>query len=272
MSTTLSPSMGPVLFNSNDLESLVTGLAITSIDSYLPPKKTLGSQILAYMNKNKITSSFYTNKTITLTGVITRNTRALMEAALDSLWPLLAGIEQDLIIVESGAQRRYTATWSDFIKQESAGGYLKFSLVFTASDAYGYDPTYTQLINQSGLVAQPQTFVMGDVQGSAEWQAPIFVLFFSVLTGGSGGTLTLGNPANGQTISITRNFVAGDYVEIDSQNRTVKVNGALVDFTGALPEWNPRPIAATGQSKVTVTDTFTTRTYSLNGKYYKRYA
>jgi len=52
---------------------------------------------------------------------------------------------------------------------------------------------------------------MGDIDGSAEWQAPIFELFISVLTGGSNAIITLGNPATSQTISITRVWVAGDY-------------------------------------------------------------
>jgi hypothetical protein len=268
----MMPSMGAVLFNSNNLETLVPGLTCVGLPIFVPPKRSLSQYVLANMSKVKVTQGFFTQRVIPITFVITRPTRALLDGAFDSLWPLLAGTEQDLITVESNGQRRYTATWSDFNLKESKGGYAKFDLLFTCSDQYGYDPTYTLLLDQSPLTSLPQSLVMADIGGSAEWQAPIFEIWLSALTGGTSASVSLGNPANGQTVTITRTFVAGDYIEIDSQAKTVKVNNVLVDFTGSIPEWQPRPLVLTGQSKVTYSDTLTTRSARLRGKYYRRWA
>lgn len=267
----MQPTMGPVLFNANNLETLVSGLQIVALPIVVPPKKTLATNMLAFMNKAKVTQNFFTERKIPITCVIKQNTRVLLDQALDSLWPLINGIEGTLTLVEGNQQRAYTATWSDFNMKTLKGGYMLFDIIFTTSDMFGYDPTYTLLCDQSGFVASPTNITLGDVGGSADWQVPIFTLYYSALTAGT-GTVTIGNPATGQTVSITRTWAAGDQVEVDSQNKTVKVNGVLVDFTGAIPEWQPKILVGTGQSKVLVTDSFSTRTLRVRGIYYKRYA
>lgn len=267
----MNPTMGPVLFNTNNLESLVSGLQVTSIPVMTPPKKTIANNILALMNKTKTTQNFFTERKIPITCNIKKNTRAELDLALDSLWPLINAVEGTLTLVEGNRQRQYTATWSDFNMKRVSGGFMEFDLVFVTSDMYGYDPTYTLLTDQSGFVNSPVNITMGDIDGSADWQVPIITLYLSALTAGS-GTVTLGNPATGQTVSINRTWAAGDQVEIDSQNKTVKVNGVLVDFTGAIPEWQPKILVGTGQSKLQYTDTFSTRTLRVRAIYYKRYA
>lgn len=267
-----NPTMGPLLFNSIDLEANVPGLTILSLPVFIPPQKTLANYILSNTNKSKTTQNFFTKRQIPVTMAITRPSRTQLDGSFDALWPLLSGLEQDLITIEGGTQRRYTATWSDFSLKEAYGGYAKFDVIFTTSDMFGYEPNYTLLLDQSGFTTSPQTPVMADIGGSAEWQVPILTFYLSVITGGASATVTIGNPATGQTVSIVRTWTAGDQIEIDSQNKTVKVNGVLVDFSGAIPEWQPRPLVATGQSKMQYTDTFTTRTLRIRGIYYKRYA
>jgi hypothetical protein len=264
--------MGPVLFNSNDIEALVAGLAVVSIPIFVPAKKTVTSYPLALQNKVKVVQSFFTGRILPVTCTITRPSRQALDQAFDALWPLISGTELPLTFVEGAGQRQYTATWADFNLIEQAGGYAKFDLLFTASDQYGYDPTYVTLLQQNGVTAQPLTWTMGDVDGSAEWQVPIITLTLTAVTGGSSVTLSIGNPASGQTCNITRSWAANDVLEIDSRLKTVKVNGTLVDSSGAIPEWNPKSIVGTGQSKILVSDGLTTRTYNLNVKLYRRWA
>jgi hypothetical protein len=182
--------MGPVLFNSNDIEANVTGLTVVKLPVFVPPKKTTSVFPLANTNRAKVTQAFFSQKTLPITCVITRDSRRYLDAAFDSLWPLLAGLEQSLIFIESNLQRQYTATWTDFNLIESKGGYAKFDLIFTLSDQYGYDPTYTTLIDQSNITTQPQTLTMGDVGGSAEWQVPIFTVYVTAVTASRGFTIS----------------------------------------------------------------------------------
>lgn len=266
----MNPSMGAVLFNTKDLESLVSGLRVLSINAHHPPQKTLSNYILANANKTKTTQNFFTGKPLGITFAITQNSRALLEKALDSLWPLVSGTEGTLIVLQSNMRRQYTATWSDTAVIEESGGYMKFTLVFTLSDQYGYDTDYTLLLDQSNITTQPQTITMADVDGSAEFQAPLIQLWLSVATGAS-STLVISNPANTQSVSITKVFAVDDFIEIDSKNKTVKVNGIAVDFVGMIPEWQPKSIVGTGQSKITIADGLTTRKWRMRVTQFRRW-
>lgn len=264
--------MSAVLFNTRDIESLVSGLTVLQTNTMLPATKTLSSAVLAYMNKTKVTQGFFTDRRVIVSCLIEQTTQTALENAFDTLWAIISGIEGTLVVTEGGVQRQYTATWGDFALKSVGKAWASFDLVFVCSDTYGYDTSATTLIDQSGITTQPNTLTMSDVLGSAEWQVPIIELFISALTGGTNATVTVANPATAQTITITRNWTAADHVEIDCQNRTVKVNGTLVAFTGAFPEYNPLALTTAGQSKITVTDTLTTRTLRVLVTYYKRWA
>jgi hypothetical protein len=76
--------------------------------------------------------------------------------------------------------------------------------------------------------------------GTAPWQQPIVTVTLGTITaGGTGGTIQIGNNANGQAVVITRNWLAGDVLMVDSYNKIITVNGLEVDFTGAFPEFAP---------------------------------
>ena len=267
----MNPSMGAVLFNGNNIESIVAGLQVLGINAHWPPNKTLSQYILANANKAKITQSFFTDKPIKITCAIKRNSRVLLEQSLDVLWPLISGVEGTLILVQSNGQRQYTATWARTNVTEEKGGYMKFDLIFAPSDMYGYDPTYTLLLDQSNITTQPQTITMGDLDGSAEFQAPLIQLWLSVATSTGNTALSISNPSNSQLVTITRAWRVDDFVEIDSKNKTVKVNGVAVDFVGMIPEWQPKAIAGTGNSKITIADGLTTRKWRVRVTYNRRW-
>jgi len=127
----MQPTMGPVLFNTRNLESLVPGLRITSNNAPTPPRKTIASAVLAYMNKTKVSQSFFTERKLVITCVITQNTRVLLDNAFDVLWPIISGLEGALVLTEGGQQRQYTATWSDFNMRQIKGGFAEFDIIFS---------------------------------------------------------------------------------------------------------------------------------------------
>lgn len=127
------------------------------------------------------------------------------------------------------------------------------------------------MIDQSNITTQPQTLTMGDVDGSAEWQVPVIQLWLSTVTGSGSTSLVVSNPSNSQSVTISRTWAVDDYVEVDSKNKTVKVNGQRVDFTGMIPEWQPKSIAGTGNSKITIADGLTTRKWRVRVTYQRRW-
>lgn len=78
------------------------------------------------------------------------------------------------------------------------------------------------------------------------------------LTVNSSSTVNIGNAATGQTIAVTRTFAAGDVLIIDTVNKTVKVNGVEIFFSGAFPEFK------LGAGGFGYSDTFATRSFNFN--------
>lgn len=250
-------------FNSVNIAS-VNGVSILATDPYKPPKRRLAINELARVSKSKVTGAFWTERRIIIKVAIQRTTRDLMEQSLDSLMTILQGQEKELVLSQAGGVRKYYCTLEDTPIRRSGGSYIEMDLVFRCSDNYGYDTNYTTALNLTSITSSTR----GDAipfGGSAEWQSPVIRVTYGTITGGTGKVVTIGNNATGQSISIARDFVSNDVIEIDSFNQTVKVNGTEVEFTGAFPEWAPQ------LGNWSYADNFTTRSFSAKITYYKRY-
>ena len=178
---------------------------------------------------------------------------------------ILQGFEKELVLRQAGAARKYICTYSDANILKDGGSYLELDLIFVTSDHFGYDTSYTILINDQQFTSSSRTDQIS-LAGSAPWQQPIIRYTYSALTGGTSKVVTISNDAVGQTLTITRTWAAGDVLTIDpSDTDPVKVNGVKVAFTGAVPEWQ------VGVGSITYSDTLTTRTVVCRMTYYKRY-
>lgn len=253
-----------VLFDGNRLDTAVPGLTVLGINPYIYPKRKVSTSELARTDKSRVTSGFFVERYITVKVGIGRDTRLQAEQSLDTLASLLQGIEKDLILQQSGAARKYVATWQDYPFPHAGGAYVEVDLVFECSDRFGYDTAYSTIVSLTGITAASRSdnFNFG---GSAAWQQPYITIFYSALTGGTSKAVTIGNNATGQAVTITRTWAAGDRLEIDVPNGLVKVNGTEVAWTGALPEFAP------GLGTLTYSDGLTTRTFNYTATYYKRY-
>lgn len=249
---------------------LVDGFSVLAINDD-PPTRTLGSFILARSDKRKVNSAFYTERHILITCNLTQNSRALFDAQFDVLMGLLEGLEKVLIIPQGNGLRQYTATLAGIRITEAAGGYSEFILDFLCSDNYGYDLNFTQLLAASGRTLYNYTDNF-NLQGSAPYQVPIIKVTISAVTNGS-ASIMLTNPGTNQTIVINRTWAAGDLLIVDSQNKSVQVNGVDVDYTGAIPEWSSNNLTGNGNTigYLNYQDGFLTRTMSIFVYYYKRW-
>lgn len=254
----------PFKFDNNDIPALVTGLTVLAINSYLPPKRNLYIEQVARSDMNKATTGYYNQKDIAVTIGITRDTRANTENSLDSLFNYIQGIEKDLLIVESGSWRRYTATYHDFVLKRGGGSYIEFDLIFSCSDLFGYSLQYEQLLDATGRTLYNYTDSF-TINGNALTQVPTVTAFISALTGAATNTIMIGNVATGRFISVSRAWTAGDRLVVDCKNKTVSINGANVDFMGAFPDFAP------GIGYMQYQDNFATRTLALSVYYYRRF-
>lgn len=252
-------------FDGNQLVT-VPGLTVLATNGYAPPKRHLTVNDLARSDKSKTNAAFYNERYIVVTVGIARATRQLLEQSLDIMWTMLQGTEKELVISQSvdvagkPTVRKYFSTFSDAPIKVSGGSYVELDLTFTCSDRFGYETAYTVLASRtssSASITENHNF-----RGSALWQVPIITLKLTAVTGPT-SNITIGSAS--QQTTITRAWAANDFVEIDSFNKTVKVNGLAVQFTGAIPEFAP------GAGSLTYSDGFTTRTFTLYAYYYARY-
>lgn len=253
----------PAIFNGTDLAT-ITGLTVLATNAYNPAKRDVKMGDLALTDKSTVRTAHYAKKIIVVRVGIARATRDLAEQSFDSLMRILQGVEKELWIKQSGDYRKYTCTYLDTVFRVEGGAYLEMDLFFGTSDHFGYDVAPTLLLQVTNFTSGSKTDIL-DIGGSAPWQAPTITITYSAVSGGTNATVAVGNGGTGQRLTITSTWVAGDVLEIDALARTVKVNGALVDADGAIPQWAP------GVGYLTYSDTFTARTFSNTMRYYKRY-
>lgn len=259
----MSMISNPVFFNDINLES-ITGLTVLSTNPYMPPRRKLSLYNLARTDKSKNNAAFYVEKQIIIRVGISRPNRGEAEKSIDSLMKILQGLEKTLVLPQSGTSRKYYASLSDAVVNESGGAYVEISLVFSCTDRFGYELGTTLIKDAPGRTGS--IYYDGHTYGgSAPWQVPFIQIDLRAVTGGSSTSIVVGNNTSGQEITVTRTWAAGDLLQVDSQNQTVKVNGVEVAFSGAFPEF------ATGEGYLYYRDTFTTRTFNMLAYYYKRF-
>lgn len=251
------------LFNGVSLTS-VDGLTILATNPYRAPQRKLSSYLIARRDAQRTNSAFYAQRSITVRCCIDMPSRAQVETQFDQLMTILQGINKELILSQSNGVRKYYCTFSSINYLREGGAYLEFELIFSCDDFFGYDTAYTTIIGPATVTTTPRSDQY-HFQGSAPWQAPEFIIQYSAISGGTGKSVIISNTNTGQAATITRDWVTGDRLEINTLNGTVKVNGVDVAFSGALPQFAP------GLNVITYSDNFSSRTFSYNGRYYKRY-
>lgn len=251
-----------VTFNNNNFNT-VNGLTVLSVNSYLMPKRTIVRNDIIRSNSSKISTGNYFQKDIAISVGISRDTRANVESSKDTLFGLIQGLEKQLNLFEAGELRSYKATYSDYVIKVSGGSYLEMDLIFTCSEVYGYALPYEKLLDATGRTLYNYTDSFTTLGNTS--QAPIVTVFLSALSGSTTNNVSVGNPATGQFITVNRVWTAGDRLIVDVRNRTVKVNGSDVSFTGAFPEFD------FGIGYINYQDDFVSRTLAISVYYNRRY-
>lgn len=252
-----------VSFNGSDLASSVSGLRVIQTDPFRIPDRDIDSGVIANDDKSFISAAYFQKKKINVIVQIVRNDRDSFEASMDQLVNILQAVNATLAFSYNSGTRQWTATMSSIKVSDQQGGSGEIDIEFQCTDPLGYDNASTTLVSSSRTGrSSTDNFIVG---GTFAWQAPVITITLTNVTGGSSKTIQIGNPATGQTVQITRTWATNDVIEIDVRNKTVKVNGTEVDFSGGIPEWAP------GSGAMDYTDDMTTATHQHSVIYYKRY-
>jgi len=252
-----------VLFNTSDLELVVPGLIITELPDR-PPVRTLNMALIASTDTKALNSNNYTDRKVNIKCEIGRDTRAQLDSSMDTLNRILAPTEKVLVVPYGSSTRQYTATFKNMGKSNAKGGHIELDLEFECSDSMGYDTTNTTIVSHANNVGTPKSYFFL-LDGSAEWQLPVITLTVNSLLGGENKNIVIGNQDTGQSITITRTWLAGDVLIIDAVNGTVQVNGVDVDFSGAIPKFK------LPSGTLTYSDTISHRDVTIQAVYKKRW-
>lgn len=239
------------------------GIIVQDIDAESMPTKENKMYPLANSNGSKITYVNYPSKPITITGQVNGINTADLDTLLDTFRGYFAKQDQNLDFDYAGGTRRYIATINSLdIKRPGGLQYANFTALFDCTQPFGQNINPTQALNittarTSAAYTDAHTFL-----GTAPYQLPIITITYSAITGGTGQVVNFGNDSNGQQITVTRTWAAGDVLSIDVVQKTVTINGSLIDFTGAFPQFPP------GAGSFSYSDSFTTRSFTINVVYY----
>lgn len=249
-----------------DSNSLQTANIVTEdIDHFDLPAKDAKAYGLAHANRSKIPFVSYPSKIIKITGTLSDTSISAVDTLVDTFKGYFIGQDKNLDIDYAGSTRRYIATVNSIsIKRPGGLAWATFEVEFICTLPFGETTANTTILNVSGRTnssySDNYTFA-----GNAPTQWPVFTVTYTALSANATDTVIIANDTTGQAISVTRAWLVNDVLEIDVVNKTVKVNGTPVDFSGAFPEFAP------GAQTIDYSDTFISRTFSYNIVYNKLY-
>lgn len=251
-----------VTFAGNNLNQ-VPGLLIMKRNDFEPAERVTNQYKLARTNKSVLTTAEFKNKPVIVEVTITRPSRALLRDAIDMLNSLLTQLEGTLDVLQDGIVRRYTGTMKSMKIAETQGGYAKIGITFMCSDPFGYDEGTTQLLQAVESSSGNVSFQIS--VGGSSGVEPIIIVEYSAVGGATGGTAQITNTQNGIGISVTRDWINGDTLEINGAEKKVRINGSEINPTGKIPNFLP------GLRQIGYVDDFSSRTFEITAYYTKKY-
>jgi hypothetical protein len=229
------------------------------------PSRNLNQLSLARAHGSKLTAAYFGNKVVRITGRILGSSPINCDSLVDAFRLAITGIEANLDIDFNGSTRRYVATVGQTtITRPTSANFAQFDVEFNCSQPFGFDTASGSLLGATVLTTTGVNTAV-TLGGTAPDQVPIITLLVNSGTGLATKAVTITNALTGVGITVTRTWAAADSLEIDCAALTVKVNGAIVNYTGAFPSW------AVGAGNIRYADGFTTRNVSLSAVYTKRW-
>lgn len=239
-------------------------IATNIVDSSAPTRE-LPTYRIPRNNGEGILGDYFRSRVIKVTGYIKDTTNALLEARLNTIKRRLTLREGNLDRNINGSIKRIKATLTnpDSMFGERQGYHITFcpfSFEFMSVEPMWHDLTYTSQ-TRTGVVS----LVNNDaIYNDGTYKAPaVLIVIFDAATAVTAFQFT--NNENGNILSITRSFVAGDVLIIDGEERSVTVNDVEVDYNGIFP------VLEYGANSFTLTTTGAAVDYTSTIKYKKAY-
>ena len=256
----------PVSFDNNSLQT--ENFLVEQISHEDSPDKEAREYPIAHADMNVIPYVTYPRKVITLSGtILPTNSGSIQETdtLVDTFKGYFTKVNGNLDIGYGGSTRRYIGTVSPAPKITRPGGlgYAKFQMTIVCQP-FGRNLTPTNPISATGrtLSSYVDTFT---IVGNAPTQLPTITITYTAVTTSGATAVLIGNGSSGQQISVNRTWATNDVLTVNVEKREVRVNGILIDYTGAFPELGK------GTQSISYNDSLTARTFNVAVSYYARW-
>lgn len=252
----------PVFINNFNLSNL-PGVAVYNHNFITTPSRNLNRAKLARADRSLLTSAEYTEKTITIEGIVAGSNKNDTELKFETLKGVLQIPESIIRVEQGGLQVEYTGTMNG-VTQEYMGRHLKFVISMLCSNPIGRSRLTTTLLTASN--ENPTYTHSLNVEGSYKALPIIKVTLSSLVDASPNKKIQVLNADTTQGISVTRNWSNGDILTVDSFNKLVEVNDSGVDYDGVFPTFFP------GLRSFEYIDDFTDRVADIEITYNKQFA
>lgn len=176
----------------------------------------------------------FVRKELILKGNIRGTDKADAEAQLDNFKKNIQDTEWLLKYTTQGHKRQITATCVKISipRQGYQINVIPFEIAFSTTDS-----AWRKVSQQTTLYASTSASFSEELScdGSKD-SSPVIYIGFKT---GISGTNSIAFACNDRTITVGETIADEDLVIIDCKNKTVTLNGVVVDYTGTFPKFIP---------------------------------
>jgi len=222
-----------ISFNSFSLQD--TNYKTSEINHVSPPERVVDRLKLARAHGEAIVSDWYDTRKIIVSGSVLGSTASDLQSKLDAMLKALGEPEANLDIEYGAATRRYVATLerADIPKKSYNSKFVEFKLTFECSDPFGY-ATSASTLSEAAITTSPNTW-SETISGSAP---PLPVITITLNSATDVTIIRFKNSTTDDEIIVGATYITGDELEIDTANKTVKLNGTEIDYIGVFPSFD----------------------------------
>lgn len=252
--------MSSITFNSYSLQT--SSIITEKILHTSTPDFDLPAERKARRNGSFLLPSYWTQKTITVSGVIIGTSIIDLDSKIDSLKQNLVEQEAFLDIGYNSGTRRYIATVKrvEIEREHYNGSWCPFSIEFFCADPFGRDTSYSsyEILNQNASPVSLTVPITGSIPA-----CPIITVHFDTVNTVS--ALVITNTTTGDIMTITRSFAAASDLIINCNTLLVTYNAVEQDYSGVFPDFS------LGNNIITATVTATAFQLDLTVSYLPLY-
>ncbi len=252
-----------ILFDVFSLQA--AGVYTTQTDVYSAPARQLDAEKLANADGSVVVNDSLQSKVFTCEGYMVADTVSDLDELIDTFKTNLNKRDGNFDIDYASSIRRYVATPRNITISRPKGlNTAGWSVEFFCANPVGSDIAESTLLAAT-IITSSSSIAAMTIAGSYIAEPVITVTITAVTGGTTNKSISISNDTTLRGITVTRDWIVGDVLEIDCLNKTLYVNNTVVDYTGQFLKWDP------GNSGLSYLDDFTTRSVTLSAVYYRRF-